>query len=190
MILLGLIAMNKAYFAVLPKVARGCLRPLVYSLGFILFLIYCMPIAKGQYHEGKATYGVEVQQNQGLRMTAARWLSSNTPKDAKILVGYTGLGVVGGDSQRYVYDMGALINPDILPYLKGTVHLSPARWSKVLEYVCAKKINYFVSSAPMLGQDPAQSPGFVEKVRIGVENPEKAFQQIRVYTIDPNQLCK
>jgi hypothetical protein len=191
MILLGLLTMNKIYLTIMPKLWRkGCLRRPLYLIGFILMLIYCIPIAKGQVRQGKIVYKDEVRRNQGLRLAAADWIDQNTPKDARILVGYTGLGVVGGECNRHVYDIGALINPDLLPYLKGTAHMSEKRWQSVLLYVCAKNIDYFVSFAPVFGPDPAQTPGFTELVKIGViQDVKDARQQIRIYKIDRAPFC-
>jgi hypothetical protein len=190
-ILLGLLTMNKVYL-LLPRIIRiGCFKSLVFACAMALGLIYCWPIAKGQVRNAKAVYDRELSLNQGLRMSAAQWLSRETPKDARVLVGYTGLGVVGGECNRYVLDAGALINPDLFEYLKGTVHMSESRWKNIITYVCKKKMDYFVSFAPVFGPDPAQSPGFSEKARLGVSGePKIPYEQIRVYQIDRGLLCK
>ena len=139
----------------------------------------------------KIVYDKELSLNQGLRMAAAQWISQGTPKDSRVLVGYTGLGVVGGECGRYVLDSGALINPDLFKYLKGTVHMSEPRWKNMLTYVCKKNLDYFVSFAPVFGPDPAQSPGFTEKARLGAKGePKIPYEQIRVYQIDRALLCK
>jgi len=166
------------------------LKSLLYLLALILVIIYCLPIVKGQIKDGKAIYLQEISLNQGLRLDSANWLREKTPDKAKILVGHTGLGVVGGECGRYVYDLGGLINPDLLPYLEGTKPLTEKRWGKILAYVCDKEIDYYVSFAPLLGVDPAKSPGFKEEARIGIEGePKSAYEQIRIYFIDRNLLC-
>jgi len=192
MILLGLLGMSKIYAELKTRAKKaGCFFGLVYLAGFIAFLIYSIPIVKGQYRQGESIYKSEVASNQGLRLQAANWLKQKTRADARVLVGYTGLGVVGGESERYVLDIGALINPDLFPYLEGTVHLSEPRWQKVLKYVCLKKLDYYVSFAPKIGPDPAKTPGFKEVARLGLKRePEQAMQQIRIYKIDLDKLCR
>ena len=191
MILLGLITLHKVYMSAMPKILRsGCVRKPIYLIGFIVVLIYCIPIAKGQLRDGRAVYKQEVDLNQTLRLSAADWLGKNTPQEARVLAGYTGLGVVGGESGRYVLDVGAIINPDILPYLDQTAHLSEARWKNILKYVCDKKLDYFVSFAPIFGPDPARTRGFVEAARLGVPGqPQTPYEQVRIYKIDRAVLC-
>jgi len=192
MVLLGLLALHKIYMAGMPKLGRmGCVRKPLYLLGFILVLIYGIPIAKGQVRAGKSVFKSEVELNQSLRMAAADWLNLHTEKEAKILVGYTGLGVVGGEASRQIYDIGALINPDLFPYLEGTEHLSAGRWQNILQYVCKRQVDYFVSFAPVQGPDPAKSAGFKESARLGAAGePAGAYEQIRIYRIDRGTLCK
>ena len=191
MILLSIVGMDKIYnqfFArfKLLKWSKG----LIYLIGLILAIIYCYPIVSGQIKEGKKVYCQEVQLNEGLRMDSAKYLASHTKPEAKILVGYTGLGVVGGEADRYIYDLGALINLDLLPYLKGTMPMTEKRWSRILDYICDKKIDYYVSFAPILGPDPAIFPGFLEIARFSsAPKPKEPIQEIRVYIINRVLLC-
>jgi hypothetical protein len=209
MVLLGLAAIHKIYMGSMPKLGRmGCVRKPLYLLGFILFLIYCWPIARGQVRAGKGVFKAEVELNQSLRKSASDWLNLNTARDAKVLVGYTGLGVVGGETERYVYDIGALINPDFFPCLQGkgarqsgggrwediSKYVSAReslRWQDILKYICAKQIDYFVSFASPLGPDPGKSEGFKEVARLGTAGePASSHEQIRIYRIELKTLCK
>ena len=162
----------------------------VYSLGLVLVVIYSFPIVRFQLKEGKRIYLREVKMNEGIRKQSALWIRENTPESARVLVGYTGLGVVGLECGRYVYDLGALINPDILPYLEGTLPLSQARWENLLKYICKNKIDYFVTFAVPGFSRPEDTPGFYEVARIGRQGePETNYEQIRIYRIEPNELC-
>lgn len=168
------------------------LKKINYLIAFVVVLVYSFPVIRNEIKDGKRVYINEVALNEGLRAMAGRWISENTPESAKLLVGYTGLGVVGSESRRYVYDIGALINPDILPYFEGTKALSQKRWERVLSYICKQGIDYYVSFAPIQGPDPAQTRGFKEIQRIGTkeDNPQTPYEQIRIYHIELEELCK
>ncbi len=98
-----------------------------------------------QWQEGRKVFVNEVALNEGLRRQAADWIREHTAKDAKVLVGYTGLGVVGGGCGRYVYDLGALINPDIFSYYQDTKPLTEKRWLRVLDYIRDHGITWYVT---------------------------------------------
>lgn len=165
-------------------------KSVIYLSVLVLSIIYCLPIVKAQIKHSKDVYIHEVSLNQGIRKDAANWLKEKTPEKAKILVGHTGLGVVGGECERYVYDLGGLINLDLIPYLQGTKPLTQPRWEKILKYICAKEVDYYVSFAPLLGVDPAKSPGISEVAKIGTqEQPKSAYEQIIIYQIERNALC-
>ncbi len=158
---------------------------------FLLIVIYSFPIVKFQLKEGKKIYEREVELNQILRYQSALWIKKHTPKDAKILVGDTGLGVVGGECGRYVYDLGGLINLDILPYLKGTLPFTKKRWKQVVAYICKHKIDYYVGFALRWQKEIAQTSGIIEAKRLGKSGkPSSLFDQIRIYKIDHNAICE
>lgn len=100
-----------------------------------LLLVYQGWLWSFQVRDAREVFRREVGLNTGLRMAAAQWLSrpENVPPEAKVMVGYTGLGVVGGNCGRYVLDLGALINPDIFPYYRrATLDL---KWKRIVEYM-------------------------------------------------------
>ncbi len=183
LILLSLAAFGKIFNKIPGK-------GLIYAIALLLALGYGHPIVIGQFKAGKAAYIKEAGLNQGIRLEAANWLKEKTPEPSKILIGHTGLGVVGGECGRYVYDLGGLINRDLLPYLEGSKPMTKKRWEKILNYICDKEIDYYASFAPMIGPDPAQSPGFSEQTRIGVPGePASPYQQIRIYRINRSVFC-
>ncbi len=158
--------------------ARG---NLVLALG--LLIVYLLFWAPGQLEFARGVYGYEIALNQSLRMSAADWIKDNTPGDARVLAGYTGLGVVGGNCDRYVLDLGALINPDIFEYYEGTKPMTEERWERILDYIRDKRIDYYVTF-PGIGPDPAESPGFEEVAKISSQFvTSESFSEIRIYKI-------
>ena len=163
---------------------RGDWRRLVFPAGFAVFLLYLAAVSWPQWQEGRRVFKQEVSLNEGLRLDAALWLARHTSKDARILVGYTGLGVVGGNCGRWVYDLGALINPDIFDYYQGTKPLTEKRWQQVLRYIADRHITWYVTFHYSLAPDPARSPGFQEVARLGTPGePNTPYEQIRIYRI-------
>jgi hypothetical protein len=147
------------------------------------------------YHDylREAVFRREVLLNTGLRMEAAKWLASplNTPREARVMVGYTGLGVIGAHCQRYVLDLGALINPDIFAYYQGAPATPQGRWERQVKYMRDHDMNYYVTFARPAEYrdkiaDPGATPGFAEAVRLGTvgEVPASPYEQIRIYRID------
>jgi len=140
--------------------------------------------------DGKHVFKQEVRLNTGIRMEAAHWLRNNTPEDARIMVGHTGLGVVGGLSERYVLDLGALINPDIFEYYKGTSSVPKKRWPSVVRYMKDRDISYYVTFAfpperSDLFPDPAETDGIREIARLGTKGvPSTPYEQVRIYSVD------
>jgi hypothetical protein len=141
------------------------------------------------YHQFKSAllvYRSEVSLNTGIRMDAAKWIAdeNNVGKDAKVMVGYTGLGVVGGECQRYVLDLGALINPDIYDYYLDASNSEAKRWDKMVDYMRDRGISYYVTFPGVLA-DPAQTPGFNVVKKIGEHtDPNAKYDQIFIYKID------
>ena len=164
-------------------------RPrLAFPVGFAVFVLYLGYGFFPQWQEGQKVFIHEVSLNEGLRREAAEWIRAHTAKDAKVLVGYTGLGVVGGGCGRYVYDLGALINPDIFSYYRDTKPLTEKRWLRVLDYIRDHGISWYVTfhypNPPV--PDPARSPGFKEMARLGSKGePTSPYEQIRIYRIFP-----
>jgi len=138
-------------------------------------------------------FRVEVERNEGLRMEAADWIrdTNNTPGGARVLVGYTGLGVVGGSCGRYSLDLGALINPDIFDYYRRA-SMDPAdRRDKIVEYMRDRKLDHYVTFVPTEERrkvvvDLGSAPGFIEIKRLGTraEEPGTPYEQIRIYRVE------
>ena len=113
-------------------------------LGGVLVLWYGKRVVNDVVFH-REVYRHEVRRNEALRASAAAWLREETQSTARVLSGYTGLGVVGGRCGRYVKDIGALINPDIFPYLEGTRPLTKERWQRTLRYMADKNLTYYVT---------------------------------------------
>jgi hypothetical protein len=185
--ILGCLGMETFYNMIAEKIAfLSRNKTVIFAIGFILFLIYSGPVYYNHYPAAREVYINEVSLNEGIRKEAALWVRDHTQADARVLVGYTGLGVVGSLCERYVLDMGALINPDIFSYYENTMPMGEKRWQRIIEYIRDREINYYVTFfGPEPAPDPGQTPGFREKVRIGdqAESPSLPYSQIRIYEI-------
>lgn len=159
-------------------------------VGFVLLLGYPLYLAAGELPNHRKVYRWETALNDGPRLQAAQWINRNTPPDSVILVGYTGLGVVGGFAERRVLDMGALINPDIFPYYRDVPAMGMVRWKRTLQYIRDKKVDYFVT-VPGLIDDPASDPsgeaGFDKATVIDDRNLGGRFSTIVIWHINRSQ---
>ncbi|HUT53492.1 MAG TPA: hypothetical protein VM658_08885 [bacterium] len=159
----------------------------------IVFCAYQGWLWSFQVKDARSVFTNEVRLNEGLRMDAAEWIAKNTPADAKVMAGYTGLGVVGGNCNRYVLDLGALINPDILSYYRDARRDPQGRWRAIVSYMRDRGVTWYVTFAftPEYADkiaDPAKTPGFSEAARLGAPGePSSPYQQIRIYKIDWRQ---
>jgi hypothetical protein len=146
-----------------------------------------------EFPEAIKVFRAEVKLNTGLRMDAARWLASpdNVPPDARVMTGYCGLGVIGGACNHYVLDLGALINPDILPYYREPAPDPATRWAHQVAYMHDRNVAFYVTFALTADYaqkiaDPAGTPGFVEAARLGsiASVPDTSSEQVRIYHVD------
>ncbi len=192
-VILGAIGIQGGLAAVSNRLGWKAKRERLVSIALlVLSLCYQGYLFNFQIKETKAVYAAEVRLNAGIRMEAAKWIAdpANVPPGARVMVGYTGLGVVGGACDRYVLDLGALINPDIFEYYRDAPVTPEGRWKAVLGYMKDKGVTWYVTfAAPAGGQlkilDPAATPGFIEAARIGAQGePSSFYEQIRIYRID------
>ncbi|MFO8058009.1 MAG: hypothetical protein R6V10_12000 [bacterium] len=171
------------------KPLRAWYRPAV-GIAALLALSYLGWLWSFQIAYARADFKKEVRLNTGLRMKAARWIKGNTDPEARIMAGYTGLGVIGACSDRYVLDQGALINPDIFEYYKKAGPHPRKKWKMVVKYMHDKNMDYYVTFAfpPELARiypDPADTPGFREVKRLGEPGkPQQRLSQVRIYKVD------
>ncbi len=143
-------------------------RKKIISTLVVIMLAYSALLAGLNWNQNSRVYENEVRLNEGLRTRAALWIKNHTPPDSVVLVGYTGLGVVGNKCDRYVLDLGALINPDILRYYKGTPCPSAGRWPLTVAYMRARDVSYFVTvhgPADNPHANPGGVPGFERVAR-------------------------
>lgn len=181
----SLYAEASARYRVLNTHSRSIVPALI-----VLALVYQGHLWSFQAREEKDVFIREVKLNTGLRMEAAKWIAANTPADAKVMVGYTGLGVVGGNCNRYVLDLGALINPDIFASYRDAPMDPKGRWKSMVAYMHDRGITYYVTFAFTREYadkiaDPGATPGFIEVARLGSQGePRSPYEQIRIYRID------
>ena len=140
-----------------------------------------------QFPAAREVFSAEVRLNTGLRREAGQWLHSHVRPGEKVMVGYTGLGAIGYFSDRYCLDVGALINPDIFPYYRGTGYNIARRQEAIIRYMTDRHAGWYVTFAypkdktPPLA-DPTTDPRFVEAARIGAPGePNRPYDQIRIY---------
>lgn len=132
----------------------------------------------------------EVTLNTGLRKEAGLWLNGHVPPGERVMVGYTGLGVVGYYADRYCLDVGALINPDIFPYYRAAGRATDKRRRAILDYMRDRDARWYVSfffaaEANPLVADPSTDPRFQEVTRLGREpaGPDGNYTQIRIFKV-------
>jgi len=150
--------------------------------------VYSFVLFAGAIGDHVRIYRNEVKLNEVLRSSAAEWIRENTPPDAVVMTGYTGLGVVGGKCGRYVVDMGALINPDAGEFYRDAPCLPSRRWPRTVAYMKHRDVSYFVT-VPGIPDDPHSDPkgtgGFELAARI--EKPEAGqlgFKCIEIWRLD------
>ena len=192
LIILSMIGINELK-SQLPGIVRQTVAQKITIVGFILLLVYPLYSAVRELPAHREAFRREATLNGGPRMRAAQWISRNTPPESVILVGYTGLGVVGGFAERRVLDMGALINPDIFPYYRDVPAVGQQRWKRLLKYIMDKKVDYFVT-VPGLFNDPASDPsgvaGFEKSAVIEDQNMGGRFSTIIIWRINRDQIEK
>jgi len=133
----------------------------------------------------------EVTLNTGLRREAGLWLNAHAPPTERVMVGYTGLGVVGYYADRYCLDVGALINPDIFPYYRSAGRAMEKRRQAILDYMRDRDARWYVSfffptGANPLVADPSNDPRFIEAARLGRDpsGPDDNYTQVRIFKVD------
>ncbi len=136
-------------------------------------------------------YKVHAEKRQGVRKMAAHWIRDNTPPDSRILLGSTGLGVIGAYCERYCKDEGGLLHTDIFPYLKGFHDLSP-HWYRMMEYMKKYELDYYTTYSTLTHHNPISHPTrYTERVA-EISDPELAsnpdsnwFSEIYIYKFTP-----
>lgn len=138
-------------------------------------------------------YQFHSEKRQGVRKQAAEWIRLNTPPSSRILLGSTGLGVIGAYCDRYCKDEGGLLHPDIYPYLKGFSDQSP-HWAHMLEYMKKYGVNYYTTYAKQTYHNPISHPTRHTTLAVRVTDPELEeneeyswFSEIRVYRFKPQE---
>jgi len=156
-----------------------------------IMLIYSVLLAGLNWKQHARVYENEVKLNEGLRTRAALWIRKNTPPDSVVMAGYTGLGVIGNKCDRYVLDLGALINPDILDYYRNAPCPPAARWPYTVAYMRDRNVSYFVTVPGPGGDphaDPGGRPGFELAARFEDNSLEGAnFNVITIWKVDAEE---
>lgn len=116
-------------------------------------------------------YEIHSEKRQGVRKLAAKWIRENTPPDSRILLGSTGLGVIGAYCERYCKDEGGLLHPDIFPYLKGFHDRSP-HWANMMEYMKRYDLSYYTTYATLTHHNPISHPTRHTELAATVSDPE------------------
>ncbi len=150
-------------------------------IGLIGLVFYNFALMKGRFPYDDDIYQRVVYRNTDLRYKAAIWIKENTPPQSRVMVGKTGLGIIGNYSDRYVLDEGALINPDIYPYYRAVLK-GEDKWAKTVEYMTDRKVDYYVT-VPAPGEYPNLQPLTV------IQDPDHLpwqFDKIAVYRFVPS----
>lgn len=145
-------------------------------IGLVGLVFYNFALMKGRFPYDDDIYQRVVYRNTDLRYKAAIWIKENTPPQSRVMVGKTGLGIIGNYSDRYVLDEGALINPDIYPYYRAVLK-GEDKWAKTVEYMTDRKVDYYVT-VPASGEYPNLQPLTV------IQDPDHIpwqFDKIAIY---------
>lgn len=136
-------------------------------------------------------FRVHSEIRQGVRMQAAEWIRDNTPADARVLAGSTGLGVIGAYCERYVKDEGGLINPDIYPFFTTEVRADIPHWHRMMEYMKRESLDYYTTYASNTYHNPLSHPTRHTTLAKQVHDPAmlghfdgEVLSEIHVYRFD------
>ncbi len=126
----------------------------VFRIGVVIcpwtiYLLVLLLLIKGIPTHMNIYQGLALEKNR-LRYNVAMWLRDNTPQDARVAIGAPGLGVVGYYADRYILDLGALIDPDIFPYYQAVAQ-GANKWDKIMEYMRDKRATYLVHEPTLSG---------------------------------------
>lgn len=116
-----------------------------------------------------AFYQINAGPKMQLRKQAGVWLREHTPTDSRVLLGRTGLGVIGNYCQRVCFDERGLINPDIFPYLEQD--RMGFHWPKMLEYMKKNRIEYYATLTGMGENTPETHPTRFTALAISIKDP-------------------
>ncbi len=100
-------------------------------------------------------YENNVQHINKVYVPMAYWIKENTPRDARIAS--FDIGVLGYLSQRYLIDLGGLVDPRVHPYLKDRFcapYIKKARASHIL-YARNMDVDVFTRVSPSLNKKNA-----------------------------------
>lgn len=162
-------------------------RPLLAGLFFVAGLTANAWNLPAKWQGVMEDYEKIVAQNTLLRQTVARRIDSELPPEARLLVGQSGLGVIGLHANRYCKDEGALINPDIFPYYEPVQGAGQeARWRALRQYMRDQKLDYWVTVPA--DRSSVFAPGELAEV-LSVSIPHElawgGLTQLVVYRFDP-----
>jgi len=158
------------------------------NAGMCIMLLYSLLLAGIAFQEQRAVYKREIALNEGLRTRAAEWIRDNTPENAEVMVGYTGLGVVGSRCGRYVLDLGALINPDIIAYYRNAPCGPAGRWDRTVAYMKDRGVSYYITvHGPPTDPhaNPAGTEGFSRVAEISEPAVAGSVYKITIWRVQP-----
>ncbi|HXF49651.1 MAG TPA: hypothetical protein VNL73_09555 [Verrucomicrobiae bacterium] len=98
-------------------------------------------------------------QQQDIRREIGVWLKENTPAEARIAL--EPIGAVGYHSERFILDLGGLVQPEVWPYMKEGANSNP---DSLLAFLERKRVDYVIdySHHPWAGKVVDVFPGKFE----------------------------
>ncbi|MCB2205506.1 hypothetical protein KQI65_12235 [bacterium] len=96
--------------------------------------------------EWRVVWQSSVEHINSVHVRAARWVHDETPPDARIAA--YDIGALGYFGKRYVIDLGGLIEPAALPYMRGNIDA----------FIDSTKADYIAMVAPHQGMF---TPGYI-----------------------------
>lgn len=153
------------------------IRPLWAKVGLVTVLLIA-PLA-GFFAARKFA---SMSREQSIRAEVGRWLKTNTPPDARVAL--EPIGAVAYFADRYVVDLGGLINPDIWPFMSRGPDSPP---DALFDILVRKRVTHVVdySQHPWAGKVVDLYPErFLLAAQISSPYPPAGYNQYDIYKLN------
>ena len=105
-----------------------------------LFLLLLAPTLNGSI-SGAGRFALNVANVEDSDVAMAKWISSNLPPDA--VIGAQDIGAVGYFCENPIVDLVGIVNPEVLPYIKGDlIGTHPTRLGGLVEFIHARDVDF------------------------------------------------
>ncbi len=107
-----------------------------------LFALFLLPTLNGAV-AGGGRYALNVANVEDSDVAVARWIRDNLPPDA--VLGTQDIGAIGYFCENPIVDLVGIVNPEVLPYIKGDLMgTHPTRLGGLMEFIRARDVDFVV----------------------------------------------